>query len=55
MKRALKRLFRGVTACTIAGIAIYMENDPLFIIIAPVLNATFKYMRVKWGIKYLPL
>ena len=55
MKKALIRILRTGTGLLIAGFAVSFSEDPKFIVIAPILNGIFKYLRDKYGIKYLPL
>lgn len=47
MKSFWKRLGRNALAGLIAGAATVLNENPLFMGIAPILNATFKYLRDK--------
>jgi len=55
MKSSILRLFRNGFALTLAGAAWYGLNDPRYLVLAPVINAACKWLREKYGIKYLPL
>jgi len=53
--RSIKRFGRGLVAVIIAGALAYSSKDPKWLIFAPVLQAVAKFLRDKFGIKYLPL
>lgn len=49
----VKRLGRGTAALVVAGGAAYIAQHPAYFLLAPILNAAAKFMRVKWGMKWL--
>ena len=53
--KALKRWCRAGLAIIISGILIHATKDPKWIILAPIIQALAKYLRDKFGIKYMPL
>jgi len=53
MIRALIRIGRTALALTLAGAVVVAQNDPRWYWLAPVLNGGCKYLRDKYGLKYL--
>lgn len=47
MRSFLKRLLRNALSGAIAGGLAILNEEPIFLGIAPILNATFKYLRDK--------
>jgi len=52
---AIKRFSRIGLALLITGILATVKKDPKWLVFAPVINAVAKYLRDRFGIKYLPL
>lgn len=52
---AIKRFSRIGLALLITGILATVKKDPKWLIFAPVINAVAKYLRDRFGIKYLPI
>ena len=50
---SLKRIGRNTVALLIAGAAAYINSDPALLIIAPLINGAAKFIRERWGIKWL--
>jgi len=50
---ALIRFARNALALMATGAVAYYKNDPRFIVFAPLINATAKYLREKYRLKYL--
>jgi len=55
VKRILKRFGRSLVSVLLAGATVYGTKDPRYIVLAPLLNALGKYLRDKFGIKYVPI
>jgi hypothetical protein len=53
--RAIKRLARGALALLIAGGVAAATKDPKWIALAPLINATAKWLRDTLGLKNIPL
>jgi len=53
--RALKRLVRGAASLLISGGLVYATKDAKMIMFAPIINAVAKFLRDKFGIKYMPV
>jgi len=50
-----KRLIRNSLATVIAGTLSAINNDPKYLVIAPVINALAKWARTQFNWKWLPL
>ena len=50
----LKRLGRAIVAVCLAGIPAYYQNEPLYIGLAPLIQAVGKWLRVSLGLKNVP-
>jgi len=53
--RALKRFARTALALLITGGIATATGEPKLLIFAPVINAVAKWLREKFGLKYIPL
>ena len=53
--RAIKRFARTALALIITGAVAAATKEPKWIIFAPVINAVAKYLRDRFGLKYIPL
>lgn len=53
--RAIKRFSRIGLALLITGILATVKKDPKWLVFAPVINAVAKYLRDRFGLKYIPL
>lgn len=51
----VKRFSRIALALLIAGAIARAKEDPVWLIFAPFINAVAKYLRVRFGLKYIPL
>lgn len=52
-KRTLKRFGRGLLGLILSALLAYFNEQPLLIGLAPLINATGKYLRDKWGVKHV--
>jgi hypothetical protein len=52
---ALKRFGRAMVSIILSGIVAKYAKNPLYIALAPVLQALGKYLRDKWGLKNIPI
>lgn len=52
--RSLKRFGRAAVSIFVAGLIAITQEDPKWIAFAPLLQFVGKYLRAKWGIKYIP-
>ena len=55
MKKAIFRLLRCAVSIAITGTVASITHDEEYIYLAPAINALAKYLRDKYGIKYLPV
>lgn len=53
-KRAGKRFFRGIVSLFISGIVAFAADKPYLVGLVPIINATGKWLRDKFGLKYIP-
>lgn len=51
----IKRFSRIALALLIAGAIARAKEDPAWLMFAPFLNAVAKYLRARFGLKFLPL
>ena len=52
--RVLKRFGRSGFSILLAGIPAYFQNDPRYILFAPVIQAVGKWLRESLGLKFVP-
>lgn len=52
--RSMKRLGRALVSVGVLGGAAYLQKDPKLLVWAPVLQAVGKFLRDKFGLKYIP-
>jgi len=55
MKKALLRIFRVSLGFLVTGAIASFSDEPAVIYFTPLLSGAFKFLRDKYGIKYLPL
>ena len=55
MFRAIIRGLRNGFSLMVAGAAWYYQSDPRYLLLAPTLGGICKYLRDKYGLKYLPM
>lgn len=53
--RGLKRFGRSLLSLLITGAVAIATKEPSWLIFAPVIQATAKFLRDKFGLKYIPL
>lgn len=53
--RVLKRFGRASISILLAGIPAYFQNDPRYLILAPVIQAVGKWVREALGLKNIPV
>lgn len=53
--RGLKRFGRAAVSIILAGIPAYFDNDPKWLVLAPVFQAVAKWLRDKFGLRFIPL
>ena len=53
-KSVLQRIGRGLISVTVAGIVAQYQHNNIYIALAPVLQGLGKFLRFKWGVKYVP-
>ena len=53
-KKSVKRLFRGFCSLIISGIIAYATDKPVMIGLMPIINAGGKWLRAKFGLKFIP-
>jgi len=51
---ALKRFGRVAIAVILAGIPAYFGKNPLYLALAPLINAVGKWLREQFGLKNVP-
>ncbi len=51
---ALKRFGRVLLGVVIASVPAYFQKDPKYILLAPIINALGKWLRVKFGLSKIP-
>lgn len=54
-KIVLKRFARAAVCAIIAATATITTSNPWWLILAPTLQAIGKFLRIKWGIKNIPI
>ena len=54
-ERILKRLFRATVGMLLAGALAHFQSDPKYLVLMPILQATGKFLREKFGLKYVPI
>jgi len=53
VERTLIRFARNALALLATGAIAYYKDDPRYLVFAPLVNAVAKYLREKYGVKYL--
>ncbi len=53
--RILKRFGRASVSILLAGIPAYYQNDPRYLLLAPILQAVGKWLRVVLNLKNIPV
>lgn len=53
MHNTLIRFARNALSLILTGAVVVITDDPRYLIGAPLLNAACKYLRQKYGLKYL--
>ena len=52
--RILKRVGRAIVSIGLAGIPAYFQNDPKYLLIAPIIQGIGKWLRVTLNLKNIP-
>ena len=52
--RAFKRFGRATVSILLAGIPAYFANEPMYLALAPVIQAVGKWLREKLGLTHVP-
>ena len=52
--KALKRFGRVALGVVLAGIPAYFAKDPRYILLAPIINAVGKWLRVQFSLRNIP-
>jgi hypothetical protein len=54
LSSVLQRIGRATVSIALAGIVAMYQHNPVYIVLAPVIQGLGKFLRYKWGVKSVP-